>query len=87
METILVVDDDRAMRDFVREVLKSAGYAVEAASDGVEALSKLKKKKFDLILLDIRMPKKDGLEVLAELRHEPQAPPAIVSTSTGVVSG
>ena len=81
MELILVVDDDRAVRHFVREVLKSDGYTVETASDGVEALSKLRKKKFDLMLLDIRMPKKNGLDVLAELRNDPQAPPAIVMTA------
>ena len=81
MDQILVVEDDRAIRHLVREILKGAGYAVETAADGAEGLEKLKKKKYDLILLDIWMPKMNGLELLSELRSQPAAPRVIVMTA------
>ncbi|MGE5325544.1 MAG: response regulator [Deltaproteobacteria bacterium] len=81
MEQILIVEDDRAIRHLVTEVLKSAGYAVESAADGVEALQKVGKEKFDLMLLDIWMPKMNGLDVLAQLRGKPGAPRVIVMTA------
>jgi len=65
---ILVVDDDRSVREVLRELLDIAGYQVASAEDGEEALEKIRAEPFDLVLLDVWMPKKDGLEVLAELR-------------------
>ena len=81
MEQILIVEDDRAIRHLVTEVLKSAGYAVDNAADGVEALQKVSKGSFDLMLLDIWMPNMNGLDVLAQLRGKPGAPRIIVMTA------
>jgi len=81
MKRILVVEDDRAIRLLVSELMKSAGYAVDTARDGVEGLEKLKKKDYDLMLLDIWMPHMNGLEVLAELKKETSPPKVIVMTA------
>lgn len=81
VEKILVVDDDRTTRELIRLALRSAGYAVEAAGDGAAALARIRKKKFDLVLLDVWMPGMDGLEVLARLRDEPSQPKVVVMTA------
>ncbi len=81
MEQILVVEDDRAIRHLVTEILKGVGYTVDTAVDGIEAIEKVKKGKFDLMVLDIWMPKMNGLDVLAQLRREPSAPRVIVMTA------
>jgi DNA-binding NtrC family response regulator len=62
--SILVVDDEEALRTVLSSELVSEGYAVETASDGDEAITILTGKVFDLVLLDIKMPRVDGFEVL-----------------------
>ena len=64
---ILVVDDDNAIRGLLRSVLRRDGYAVEEASDGVEALEKLRERPYDAVLLDLMMPRMNGWEVLEQL--------------------
>jgi len=81
MKKILVVEDDRAIRLLITELMKTAKYSVDSAKDGVEGLEKIKKKKYDLVLLDIWMPRMNGLEVLAQLRDEPSRPKVIVMTA------
>ena len=81
MKKILVVEDDRAIRLLLTQLMKTAGYSVDSASDGQEGLEKLKKKKYDLMLLDVWMPRMNGLEVLAKLRDEPSRPKVIVMTA------
>lgn len=61
---ILVVDDEEALRTVLSSELTGAGYEVSSAADGDEAISIVQNKKFELILLDIKMPKVDGFEVL-----------------------
>lgn len=61
---ILVVDDEEALRTVLSSELVGAGYDVSTASDGDEAISTVQNKKFDLVLLDIKMPRVDGFEVL-----------------------
>jgi CheY-like chemotaxis protein/anti-sigma regulatory factor (Ser/Thr protein kinase) len=80
MSKILVVEDVSNTLNFIREVLTAAGYFVDAASDGVEALERVKKERFDLIVLDIWMPRMDGLEFLTRLRELPAPPKAVVVT-------
>jgi two-component system chemotaxis response regulator CheY len=64
---VLVVDDDLYIRELYVEVLKNGGYEVASAVDGGDAIQKLKEQSFDLVFLDMLMPKVDGLGVLREL--------------------
>ena len=80
---ILIADDDRTTRLFLTEIMKTAGYSVTVASDGKEALKKLKKGKFDLVLLDVWMPNMNGIEVLTALRQEAAPPKAVIMTTDG----
>ncbi len=64
---VLVVDDERAIRNSLREILTDEGYDVDTAEDGVQAVEKAGKQKFDVIFCDIKMPNMDGLEVLDTL--------------------
>ena len=81
VQRILVVDDYRTTRQLLQLQLKNAGYLVETAADGHSALARLRKKKFDLVLLDVWMPGMDGLEMLARLRDEPSQPRVVVMTA------
>lgn len=81
MTRILVADDDRTTRLLLTETLRGGKYSVAAVADGAAALKKLKENKFDLALLDIWMPKMNGLEVLAALRKTSKPPKVIVMTS------
>ena len=67
---LLVIDDERAINDTLQDSLRQAGYEVDGAYDGVEGLGLLRYKDYDLVLLDIRMPRKDGIEVLEFIREE-----------------
>src|SRR5262245_54745850 len=78
---ILVVDDDRATRHLTRATLTKAGYAVRVARDGAEALTCLRGAKFDLVLLDVWMPKMDGLGVLDRMKKAKTRPKVVVMTS------
>lgn len=66
---IMVVDDDLYIRELYEEILKDEGYEVDSAVNGEEALNKLKNGGYDLILLDIMMPKLDGLGVMDGLKN------------------
>lgn len=81
MTRILVADDDRTTRLLLTETLRSAKFQVTAVADGDATLKKLKASKFDLVLLDIWMPKKNGIEVLAALKKNTKRPKVIVMTS------
>jgi DNA-binding response OmpR family regulator len=70
-KTILFVEDDRPISEMYARLLTKAGFTVEFAFDGNEALAKTKSSNYDLILLDIMMPGKTGIEVLHELRTNP----------------
>ena len=71
-ESILVVDDDPDVARFVEVNLRSAGYEVQVATDGEEALEKAVDMRPDLVLLDVMMPKLDGFEVAQRLRRDPR---------------
>ena len=79
MNKILVVDDNSNERNGLCRLLEHAGYDVRSAADGVEALEKVRSDNFDLMLLDIWMPRMDGLELLAQLPKESR-PKAMVIT-------
>jgi two-component system chemotaxis response regulator CheY len=82
MKRILIVDDAATVRMYHRGILESAGFEVDEAMNGFEALEKALVNPFDLYFVDINMPKLDGYGFLRALRSEelPQAPAVIVST-------
>jgi len=69
MKTVLIVDDDAAVRQSLKTTLEYHKYKVVTASDGVEALSKQKDSKFDLVMLDIKMPGMDGITVFQKMKE------------------
>lgn len=68
---ILVVEDDQFLRDFYKDLLAGEGFTVDTAADGEEGSAKIKEGGWNLVLLDIVMPKKDGLQILREIKTEP----------------
>ncbi|WP_153767141.1 PAS domain-containing hybrid sensor histidine kinase/response regulator [Endozoicomonas sp. OPT23] len=84
--TVLIVDDIKINRDLLRDIVEDSGFNTVEASNGVEALEILEKQSIDLVLLDIRMPKMDGFEVIARIRQHPSLqllPVIAVTASTG----
>lgn len=79
--SILVVDDEEALRTVLSSELASEGYAVDTASDGDEAISIIQDKPFDLVLLDIKMPRVDGFEVLKFIKKNTPAVKVIMLTA------
>ena len=67
MATILVVDDEPMFRDYLRRILEREGFSVIAAADGDEGLRSIDEHDIDLVVTDIVMPKKDGIEFLIDL--------------------
>ncbi len=74
-QRILVVEDDLFLRELYTDVLSTEGYKVEGAVDGEQALQKMKIGGYDLVLLDIIMPKMDGLEVMRQMQSNPPQTP------------
>ena len=68
-QKILIVDDDLYLRELYEEILKDAGYDVETAINGEEGLTKLLSPSYNLALLDVMMPKLDGVGVLTKLKQ------------------
>ena len=80
MAKILIVDDERAIRNTLREILEYEDYLVEDVDNGLDGLERIKKDDFDLVLCDIKMNKMDGMEVLAEgLSIKPDLPFIMIS--------
>ncbi len=69
MARILVVDDEPGIREFLQIMLEREGYEVSSAENGTEAISRFKKKKYDVVIADIKMPKVSGLEVLSSVKE------------------
>ena len=78
---ILVVEDETIMRESLRDWLTDAGYNVETAEDGEKALSTLAKQEFGLIIIDLRLPRQDGLEILKQARTRQSQLKGIVITA------
>jgi DNA-binding NtrC family response regulator len=85
-KNILIVDDDQAMRLALSESLESCGYEVEAVENGREALDLFRKRTFDLVVTDMRMPGMTGIEVLKGVKKMSPNIPVILITAYGTVS-
>ena len=81
MARILVVDDDDAIRLLVSRVLAMRGHDVRMAADGVDALRQVRAEPIDLVILDLMMPRLDGLSVIEQLKKDGAPPPVIVMTA------
>ena len=80
MAKVLVIDDDDMIREVVRRALERAGHQVLEAAEGSEGLGRLKGDAVDLMIVDVMMPKKGGIETLMELRNHRPAMKTIVIT-------
>jgi two-component system NtrC family response regulator len=81
MSTVLIVDDDPAIREALSEAMRDLGHRPASAADGTTALSWLEQHSADLVLLDLRMPGLDGMEVLRRIRAKPASPPVVILTA------
>jgi DNA-binding NtrC family response regulator len=82
---VLIVDDEAAIRESLQTLLELEGFEVETAATGRDGLTRVGDRPFDLVLLDLALPDKSGLDVLAELRERDQQLPVIVITAYGTV--
>lgn len=83
---ILIVEDDQFLREFYQELLQDEGYIIDTASEGESAAIKIHEGGYDLIMLDIMLPKKDGLQILKENSQNPAKQtngPIVVLTNLG----
>ncbi len=80
---ILIADDEEPMRFFLSEMLKKEGYLYETAIDGEDALEKIKRDNFDIAILDLKMPKLSGMELLSEIKKVSPDTVAIIITAHG----
>jgi len=83
MKTIMVVDDEEAIRLLYREELSEAGYRVQVAANGIEALQMVHQARPDLMTIDIKMPGMDGIELLRRVREMYRDLPIIICTAYG----
>ena len=74
MERILIIEDEPDIQELLKNYLEEEGYETEQALDGIEGIGKFRKRKFDLILLDVMLPKVDGFGVLEMIRQESDVP-------------
>ena len=77
---VLVADDENNLRDLIVRELARRGLETEGVGDGESALARLREGPYDVVVLDMKMPKKEGIEVLRELQDFPEHPQVIVMT-------
>jgi two-component system response regulator AtoC len=85
METILVVEDKDSMAEMLKETLESEGYKVISAINGTEGMKYLKGERIDLVLTDVKLPQKSGIDILKASKEENQLIPVIVMTAYGSI--
>lgn len=83
MQHILIVEDDLDIQDLLRNFLQEVGYEITIASDGMEAIALFSSARFDLILLDIMLPKIDGFTVCELIRKQSQVPIIMLTALNG----
>ena len=83
--SILVIDDDAQVLNLVSEMLRLEGHAVDVAENGLRAMQKLGHHRFDLVITDLLMPEKEGLETITELRRANDLVPIVAMSGGGRV--
>ncbi len=83
MPTILIIDDEKSIRNVLKEILTNEGFAVEEATDGEEGLKKFTSGSYDVVLCDIKMPKVDGIEFLQKVIDSQSETPVIMISGHG----
>src|SRR6188474_3787331 len=78
MSKVLIVDDERSIRHTLRDILEFEKYDVDEACDGMEALVKIKQNPYDVIILDIKMPKMDGMDALDKIQEIARETPVVM---------
>jgi two-component system response regulator AtoC len=84
-QRVLIIDDEKNMRHMLKIMLDRAGYAVESAADGVEALQRMKESNFDFLLCDIKMPRMDGMTFLKNARENYPEKTYIMMSAYGTI--
>lgn len=79
MTKILVIDDERSIRNSMKDILQYEGHEVVLAENGMEGLVSVKSEKPDIVLCDIKMPKMEGIEVLERTKMSPRHPVIMIS--------
>src|SRR5258708_23616802 len=82
---VLIVDDEAEMRESMQAMLELEGYEVETAANGEDGISKLGERPFDLVLLDLALPGRNGIDLLPEIRTLDAQLPVIIITAYGTV--
>ncbi|PSQ68107.1 MAG: Fis family transcriptional regulator [Bacteroidetes bacterium QH_1_61_8] len=85
MPTVLVVDDEASIRRTLREILEYEDFDVEEAVDGEEALAAIREHQYDLVLLDVKMPKMDGMDVLEDIAENETDLPVVMISGHGTI--
>ncbi|HUJ16837.1 MAG TPA: sigma-54 dependent transcriptional regulator [Nitrospirota bacterium] len=85
MDTILVIEDKESMLDMLKQTLEAEGYQVITARDGAEGIKKLSDERIGLVLTDLKLPRKDGFEVLKTVNEDNPLLPVIVMTAYGTI--
>jgi DNA-binding NtrC family response regulator len=83
---ILVIDDEASIRESLQTLLEMEGFSIETANDGEEGLRKLERQTYDLVLLDLALPGRDGIEILRDIHARLPALPIIMITAYGAVA-
>ena len=83
MADILIIDDEKSIRSTLKEILEYEKYNVDEAEDGAAGIAKMDKKKYDIVLCDIKMPKMDGMEVLGKIKEKGIDSPVVMISGHG----
>src|SRR5450755_3373460 len=83
--SVLIIDDEAAIRESLQTLLEFEGYKVEVANDGFEGLARIAAIPFDLVLLDFALPERNGVEILHDIRERDSELPVIMITAYGTV--
>jgi DNA-binding NtrC family response regulator len=83
--SVLIIDDEAAIRESLETLLELEGYAVSSAASGEEGLARIGEQSFDLVLLDLALPDRDGMDLLSEIRTQDPQLSIIMVTAYGTV--